>query len=119
MKIEHFELELKKLHTDFKIIRNIKAKGLATVFFKTEPLFAIPAEGIYDEPRANYGIEHPISGNILRHRTRPEALQMAKAILYRLMNDSDYGDALMGEGAYSKEALKPDKPAPANFLLNE
>ena len=119
MKIEHFEEELQKLHRDFKILRNIKAKGLATVFFKAEPLFAIPAEGIFDTPNPNYGIIHPISGNLLRHRTRPEALEMARALLYRLKNDPDYADALMGEGEYSKENLKLEKPSPSNFLINE
>jgi len=101
--IESFEKELQQLNKDFVVIKNKQAQGLATVFLFGEPIFAIPANGIYDTVNGNYGIELP-TGTFVRHRTRPEALQQAKNILDR-MKDPDYMDALLGRGKYSNAEL--------------
>lgn len=105
MTIESFEHELQTLHKDFTILRNVKAVGLATIFFKGVPQFAIGAGGVFEEPNSNYGIELP-SGSYVRHRTRPEALAMCNKLIYDLKNDVDNYEARMGLGKYSDAALK-------------
>ncbi len=105
MDITIFERELTDIHKDFKIIRNSKAVGLATVFFKGQPLFAIPSEGIYDEPQPGYGLELP-TGSFVRHRTRPEALAFINNLVLKMKSDPDYFEAMMGLGKYSDASLR-------------
>lgn len=107
MKISTFEQELKQINRDLAIQSNITFPGLAGVYFKGEYLFAIPDNDIYDDVRQGYFIVIH-DGRQQRHRTRIEALGMAKAMIDQ-MNDNDHLDAVMGTGKYSKEALK-DEP---------
>lgn len=117
MKIKDFELELKQISSGLSIQSNKHVPGLAGVYFKGEYLFAIPDNDIFDEIRMGYTVIG-FDGRSLVHRSRKEALGMAKAIVSRL-NNEDYYNATMGEGQYSDKALNestPDDNQP-NILL--
>lgn len=107
MKISDFELELQRIHPDLTVISNPKIEALAGVYFQGSFLFGIPNHNIYDEANSAYSIELP-TGMMMRHRTRPEALAMAKEQIRQLKFSPDEADAILGRGKYSAAALKAD-----------
>jgi hypothetical protein len=120
MTIQDFEGELRALHPDFAILPS-KFEALMGVYLQGTYLFGVPAHNIYDSENTSYGIEG-VDGRFTRHRTRPEALAMAKQMLHDYLNNTDYHDALTGTGEYSDEKLgigkfaKPDAD-PSKLIL--
>lgn len=118
MKIEHFEEQLQEIDRDLSITPNKNNSDLAAVNYRGSYLFAIPNHNIYEQPNNTYGVELP-NRKYVRHRTTVEALAMAKAQVYKIKNDQDYEDALMGKGQYSDQALGINMFAPANTPVEE
>ncbi len=106
MQIKKFEQELKQINAGFSIKSNPKILGMAGVHFKGEFLFAVPDNDIYDDVKMNYSVVG-FDGRTLVHRTRPEAIGMAKTMIQRF-SDDDYLDATMGTGKYSDDKLAPE-----------
>lgn len=104
MTTQEFEKELQMIHKDFSIKKS-KVPGLARVAFQGAELFTIPDENIYDNENPQYAHEMP-SGQMQPHRTRIEALGMAREIATRMMKDKDYSDAMKGTGEYSNQSLQ-------------
>jgi hypothetical protein len=121
MTTQDFEKELRALHADFAVLPS-KFENLMGVYLRGTYLFGIPAHNIYDTENPSYGIDG-LDGRFMRHRTRPEALAMAKQMLHDFRNDQDYHDALTGEGKYSDQELQIGKFAseptsdPAHLIL--
>ncbi len=104
MKLQDFESELQKdVHADFSI-KLSPTPGLAAVYFRGVFQFGVPADQIHEEAMQFYGIELP-NGKYIRHRTRPEALAMAKELIRKMHNDHEEYEASMGLGKYSAEEL--------------
>lgn len=103
MTIDTFEKELHGIDPHITIKKS-PTPGLAGVYWRDEYLFAIPDHNIYDDINETYAIEMP-SGKMMRHRTRHEAIGMAKILIHRIKTDPDYGDATMGVGKYSNQSL--------------
>lgn len=105
MTIDNFEQELHAIDPKLSVKPSGKVPGLAGVYWNNEYLFAIPDKNIYDEVNNGYAAFLP-SGVTVRHRTRPEALFMAKKLVSDIKKGGDYGDAFMGVGKYSKKGLE-------------
>lgn len=84
---------------------NPRVPGMAGVYFKGEYLFAIPDGNIYEEKKPGYGVVG-FDGRMIAHRTIGEALILAKHYVNKAKSDSDYFDALTGQGNYAKDKLK-------------
>jgi hypothetical protein len=108
MTIQEFEKELQTVHKDFGIKKS-KIAGLARVTFQGAELFTIPDNEIYDNKSEQYAYE-AFNGQMVPHRTRPEALGMAREIAQRMLTDKDYNDAMTGRGAYTNNALEIGQP---------
>lgn len=104
MNIQDFEKELKQIDPDLNIQINKNNPELAGIYYKNGFLTGIPSQGIYDEANGDYGVI-AASGNMMRHRTRPEAIEIVKGLLEKIKTDPDYHDALLGVGEYSDENL--------------
>ena len=79
----------------------------------------MPNYDIYDEPNGSYGIDLRQDGRFVRHRTRPEVLQIVKEQLSRLQNDKDYADSFFGTGDYSESALRSKTEEKGDMMLVE
>lgn len=111
MDIKDFEAELQIIHKDFTIRAHPKIEGLANVYFQGIELFPIPNFNIYDARNEQYCWETPL-GDRLPHRTRIEAIAMAREMAKKLLTDRDYRDAATGAGEYSDEKLQIGKFKP-------
>ncbi len=116
MRIEDFEKELQLIDKDLSIRPNNPppkvvemfpdVAKLASILYRGSELCTIPNFDIYDEPNGTYGVDLRQDGRFIRHRTRPEALQMVKDKLALLANDKEYADQFFGTGEYSEAALR-------------
>lgn len=128
MKIDVFEKELQRIHPDLTVLANPKIDTLAGVYFQGTFLFGVPNHNIYDTENKQYGADLP-NGMFVRHRTRPEALAMAKDQVAQLKSaNQDDADAILGRGNYSPDALAATKEemnlietsaSPESYKLNE
>ena len=123
MEISEFEQELKVISKDLSIRPNNVPKRvldmypdvnkLASILYCGSEVCAIPNDNIYDEPNGSYGIDLRGDGRFVKHRTRPEALQIVKDTLERIKNDKEFADQFFGRGDYSDAALsRKVEPAP-------
>lgn len=123
MTISEFEKELQVINKDLAIRPNTAPQKvidlypdvvkLASVTLRGVEVCTIPNGDIYDEPSGNYGIDLRQDGRFVRHRTRPEALQIVKEKLSRLANDKEYYQDFFGIGPSSDAELrKTDEPVP-------
>lgn len=113
MTIQEFEKELQTIHKDFGIKKS-KIAGLARITFQGAEILTIPDGDIYDNRNEQYGYEHP-NGSLIPHRTRPEALAIAREMAQRMLTDKDYSDAMKGTGAYSNKELAIGEGNPVNL----
>lgn len=115
MTIQDFEAELKLINKDLFIRPNNVSQRvldmfpdvnkLASITYQGTEICTIPNYDIYDEPNGSYGIDLRQDGRFVKHRTRPEALQMVKQKLEELKNP-EYADLFFGRGEYSDAALR-------------
>ena len=121
MNIKDFESELKEIDKDLAIrpnslVLNQKVVDMfpdvakmAAVTYKGAVVCSIPDKEIFDEPRADYGVDLRNDGRFKAHRTRPEALKIVKDTLINLQ-DKNERDAFFGTGEYSDANLQRIEP---------
>lgn len=97
MKTNELELKLQEIDKDITITPS-QRQGLDSVNYKGVSMFAIPSEEIAETPEDSKFIE--IMDKMIRHRSVPEALAMAKAELEKINTDPDHHDAFFGIGEY-------------------
>lgn len=129
MTIQEFEQELRLIDKDLSIRPNNPNKRVAEMFpdvlkmasiiYKGSELCTIPNYDIYDEPNGSYGVDIRGDGRFIRHRTRPEALQIVKDTLERMKNDKDYHDSFLGIGEYSEAELRKKDETPTVEIVDE
>lgn len=100
MTLQDFEKELKSLDDKLSIKPNQNNPEMASIQYSGQHLIACSNNNVYEEPKEEYGIATG-AGTWVRHRTRPEILNIVKALLVRINTDKDYKDALLGEGEYA------------------
>lgn len=90
--IPDFELELKAIDDGFDIKINPHHLEMAGVYWQGIYCFAVPGMEIYDEVKNDY-----VNSVGLRHRTRPEALALAKNYLQRLKHEKGFVELMKDE----------------------
>jgi hypothetical protein len=104
MTISEFEVELKKLHPDFQVVKLKPEHLTAQVLFRGVRMYSIGAEGLWDDPNIDYGIVHP-SGRVLRHPTISEATAKANKVIQDMKEGGENYRATMGIGEFSDAVL--------------
>lgn len=117
MTLSELEVELRKLHPDFSVIKVNPTAQTAAVLFKGVYHFAIGGNGIYKEKNDSYGLEHP-NGMFIRHRTLPEAMAMAKHIVSEMKKGSEDYRAQMGLGEFSDSEMNKDFHPYSNKIIS-
>ena len=101
-----FQDELQKLNPRLTIVLNPNRPNLANIKLDGVDVCPIPASDIRDEADPNYSIE--IAGRSLRHKTRPEALDMVAHIL-KVIDTPDGADAFFGRNGYFSFLIRRNK----------
>lgn len=99
MKIPDFEMELQEIDPGLAIIDNPNRPGIANIMLNGKDVCPIPSGDIAETPEESRTIALP-NGAIIRHRTRPEAIEYVKFTLEQL-KDKDKHDAFYGIGEYA------------------
>ena len=128
MKLEDFEKELKEINKGLSICPNNanqkllerypNVNKLASILYLGEQVCTIPNYDIYDEPNANYNVDLRGDGQTVKHRTRPEALQIVRDTLSRIESNNEFADQFFGRGEYTDAALM-GKDTPVLELVDE
>lgn len=85
MKIADFELELKKIDENFKIVPHPVNQDMAGVYYKDRYQFAVPNGEIFEQTNPSY-----TNGEGKVHRGAEDAIAMAKNYVYKLENDPEF-----------------------------
>lgn len=85
MKVSAFEAELQSINPDFSIRVSPNNPEMAGIYWRTLYVCGIPSGDIFDEVKKEYRNSVGII-----HRTRVEALAIAKRYLYRIQNEPGF-----------------------------